>query len=182
MRTAASTRLRQAGVVLVASLSVLGTTGCQVVNPQATTTMYAPSDGVSGSVGDVQLRNIFVAAAAKGDPGRLGGALFNGADRQTTVTLRGASGAETRLNLPANADYYLAQKPKVTFDAVGQRPGALIEMTVTVAGSGASTKLQVPVVDGTLEEYRTLVPGAPTPTGTPTSTPTATTSPSPGQG
>lgn len=180
--TTASTRPRQAGIVLVASLSVLGATGCQAVNPQATQMSYDASDGVSASVGDVQARNLFVAAAAEGAPGRLGGAFFNDADREITVTLRSAAGTQVQLKLPAKASYYLKQEPNVNIDGVSQPPGALIDMTMTESDSGASTKMWVPVIDSTLAEYRTIVPGSPTPTGTLTLTPTATASESAGSG
>ncbi|OMH37567.1 hypothetical protein [Tersicoccus sp. Bi-70] len=176
MRTAASTRLRQAGIVLVASLSVLGASGCQAVNPQDTQMSYDPSDGVAATVGQVQLRNVFVAAAAKGTPARLGGALFNQSDRATTVTLSSGSGTQSTVKLPANASYYLQQEPAVNLGDVDQNPGSLVEMKLTETASGATSTVRVPVVDGTLEEYRTVVPGSPAPTGTPTSTPTETAS------
>ncbi|MEH0109299.1 hypothetical protein V6N00_06190 [Tersicoccus sp. MR15.9] len=176
MRIAASTRLRQAGVVLVASLSVLAASGCQAVNDQSTKMSYDPSDGVSATVGQVQLRNVFVAAAAKGDPARLGGALFNQSDRATTVTLSSGSGTQTTIKLPANANYYLQQEPAVNVGDVDQAPGSLVDMKLTETASGTSSTVRVPVVDGTLEEYRTIVPGSPSPTGTATSTPTESTS------
>lgn len=181
MRTAASTRVRQAGIVLVASLSVLGASGCQAVNPQATQMSYDPSDGVSVSAGATQARNLFVAAAAEGAPARLGGAFFNDADRETTVTLRSSTGTQVQVKVPASGDYYLDQEPNVNIGEVSQPPGALIDLTMTDSVSGASTNVRVPVVDGTLAEYRTVVPGTPTPSGTPTSTPTETTSGSPSE-
>ncbi|GGD00309.1 hypothetical protein GCM10011512_28940 [Tersicoccus solisilvae] len=176
MRTAASTRVRQAGVVLVASLSVLAATGCQAVNQQATQMSYDASDGVSASAGDVQARNLFVAAAAEGSPARLGGAFFNDADRESTVSLRGASGTQVQVKVPASGEYYLQQEPAVNIGEVDQRPGSMVELTMTESVSGTSTTVRVPVVDGTLSEYRTLVPGTPSPTGTASATPTATSS------
>jgi hypothetical protein len=53
--------------VILASALVFGTTGCTFITSQATLNQYDPSDGISGRVGDLQLRNVL---AIEGEDGK----------------------------------------------------------------------------------------------------------------
>ena len=53
--------------MILASALVFGTTGCTFITSQATLNQYDPSDGISGRVGDLQLRNVL---AIEGEDGK----------------------------------------------------------------------------------------------------------------
>jgi hypothetical protein len=176
-------------VALATGLTVAGLAlaGCSVTNPIQSEKPYSASDGVRATIGDVRAVNLLVITAAHGAPGILTGGLVNdGADDQTvTITVGGADPATLHLSghqtLILGPDESLDQA-EVSIAAVDTRPGGT---TTTVIKTGAgSTQLEVPVLDGSLPEYATLVPThSPTPTAEPTptatATPTATGEPSP---
>lgn len=180
-------KMRVAASVALTVLMSAALAGCQFVTPQQTARSYTPSDGVNGSIGALQIRNVFL-IAGDDDNASLIGVLANSADADSTVTLEwtGSAGTESdRVTVPAGGLVSLTTDPKpidasvastsesVIFDGVDPKAGALFTVTFTTT-AGAKT-LQLPVLNGALEEYATLVPTfTPTPTPTPTPTESAT--------
>lgn len=56
-------RARLAASAALVALLAIGTTGCTFITDQATTTKYDPSDGISATIGDIQLENTALVTA-----------------------------------------------------------------------------------------------------------------------
>lgn len=176
---AAPTRLPRLAWFAIGALA-LALAGC---SPITTQKPYAASDGVRVQVGeDVKAENLLIVSAAEGEPGVLLGALTNTGDQPTTVTLvLGSQSGEVPLapgqtallgatDATETADLVVVD---VAIDSVDAAPGALADVELSTPQAGSVT-VGVPVLDGTLEAYATLVPTRapePTPTATPTATP-----------
>jgi hypothetical protein len=149
---------RSAAVGLLA----LGLTACTGTYQVTTNPPYSVTDGLNTTIGPVTAVNLLVVSAAKGDPGALTGAFTNSSDRAVTLSLAladqsgGASveiGAGQTVYVGAGTDRGVT----ATFDAVPAAPGQVVGLTLSSPATGSST-VQVPVLDGTLPEYATLVP------------------------
>jgi hypothetical protein len=174
-------KMRVAGSVAVTVLATTLLAGCQFITPQQTARSYNPADGVNGTAGHVEIRNVFVLDGAD-ETASLIGVLSNTSDAANTVTLQwtAAAGTETkRLVIPAGGLLSLSTDPttvdasvpgatgSVILEGVKATPGALFNMTFTTTDGAKS--LRLPVLTGAQQQYATLVP-TPTPTPTPTAT------------
>ncbi|GAA2032535.1 hypothetical protein GCM10009720_11210 [Yaniella flava] len=149
----------------LAVAAILGTTGCSVVNPQATTFEYAPSDGTQTTVaGDeaadansdhVRLVNIGVITNSADEPGRLMGSIDNRSDSNQTVDLE-INNQTLSFSLDAGEILKLDDE-EVIVDSVGTEPGLLAEGVASAFGN--ESEFNVSVLPPTLEEYRELYPG-----------------------
>lgn len=124
---------------------------------QTTTLQYTPSDGVQGTVGDVDVRNVFVVAADEDSPGTMVGSLVNNGSDDVTVTIVGESLSKD-VDVPAGAVVTLGPDgdESIEADEVGVVPGR--HMRVQFSGGDDAVELAVPVLDGSLPEYADLVP------------------------
>jgi hypothetical protein len=171
--------MRVAASVAVTVLATTVLAGCEFITPQQTTGSYTPSDGVNGTVGDVEVRNVFLIDGAEHTASMIG-VLSNESSSATSVTLQwtSTSGTETKnLAIPAGGLLSLSTDPSkpdapvpsgatsVILSDVDAKPGALFP--VTFSESSKDTDLQLPVLTGSFSQYATLVP---TPTPTPTKT------------
>jgi len=78
--------------VALALVVAFGTAGCGFVAPQATTKHYDASDGVSGSVGSVDVRNAIIVTDAKnGTVGNLVVTLVNTDSKSHRVAISAGS-------------------------------------------------------------------------------------------
>lgn len=141
------------------------------MTPQSTTEHYDASDGVSLTVGRIDVRNAIL-FTDNGTSARFVATLVNNSDSRKVVTIqaKGESSDETDVTVPANSSLDLAKADdQVVFRKLGSKPGVLTKVFFTYPGAeGASVR--VPVLTGALEEYKTLVP-------TPSSTPLPPTNP-----
>ncbi len=152
-------------------------TGCSATNPIETIANYHASDGVGVSLGDVRADNLLILSAGLGDPGVLYGAFTNNGEQDVTLTVAfSAVGAEAGVAPTADpATIEIAAGETVLIsDATGASelniPNERITVTATPAAPGelalvalgsdvaGTTTLQVPVLDGTLPDYASLVP------------------------
>ncbi|GAA2175105.1 hypothetical protein GCM10009784_16170 [Arthrobacter parietis] len=149
-----------------AVLALLGATGCSAVNEQATTIEYSASDGIVDRVGPVLLRNILIITSDEGEPGTLLGTLFNESDSPVQVTIDGEN-ENSQVTIDANGKYVFEDEvgDDGILEGISEIPGALVDLEFTV--NSESESIRVPVLDGTLEEYREFVPGGYTPPPTP---------------
>ena len=172
-------KMRVAASVAVTVLATSVLAGCQFITPQDTSLPYNPADGVNSSVGDVQLRNLFLVDGPD-DTASLIGVLASSSSSVATVTLQwtGAQGLETKtLEIPADGLLSLSTTPStpaasvpgaagsVILEDVQATPGALFP--ITFSSSAKDKDVRVPVLTGSFSQYATLVP---TPTPTPTRT------------
>ncbi|MHA7293000.1 hypothetical protein [Arthrobacter sp. HLT1-21] len=153
-----------AGAALVA---VLGATGCSVTSEQATTIQYAASDGIVDEVGPLELRNIMIITSDEGEPGTILGTVFNPTDSAVQLTIEGDN-ETVDITVPAEGKWVFEDETTDdgVLDGISEIPGALVDLTFVV--NSETAELRVPVLDGTLEEYREYVPGGYTPDPTPT--------------
>ena len=174
--------------VVVAAGVLLGTTGCNLYAPQATTIKYDASDGVSGDVGDLAIRNAIL-FTEDGENANLLVHVVNSSDEDIDLIVQ-YEGVDdevtTELTIDANSTGEIGVEGG---DSVAVEGDVLAGSLVPVFfqyGDLTGTELLVPVLDGTLTAYSTLVPtqkptttSAETPAETPapTATPEATTAP-----
>lgn len=157
-------RSRFAAIVVLAAAVALGTSGCGLLAPQATTIHYDASDGVSGTVGDVELHNALIVADEEGTAGNLVVSLVNtgtsahnveitwGDDGKASVTVD--AGETITLSAPQSGD---AETEDVLLDPLPAKPGDTTDVFFQY-GSETGATLQVPILTGDLAEYSTLVP------------------------
>lgn len=150
-RTAAKALGLALAVVLVLS-------GCSFAANITTMKPYAPSDGVRAEVGGVHAQNLVIVIPEEGDEAALIGSLTNETDAPVGVELTQVEGgASASVRVDANSTVRLGTDHErtlaVAVDSV--RAGGLAEVRVAVTGADAVTVI-VPVVDGTLPEYRDL--------------------------
>ncbi|WP_051427338.1 hypothetical protein [Arthrobacter sp. H20] len=153
-----------AGAALVA---VLGATGCSVTSEQATTIQYAASDGIVAEAGPLELRNVMVITSGEGEPGTILGTVFNPSDSAVQLTIEGEN-SSADITVPAEGKWVFEDETTDDgiLEGVSEIPGALVDLNFVV--NSETVELRVPVLDGTLEEYREYVPGGFTPDPTPT--------------
>jgi len=142
------------------------TTACSATSAQQTTHQYAASDGVNAQFGDIKVRNAMIVSDGEKNPGRLLGSIFNGSAQDVTVTVNGAQGSQTQVRVKANNEVSLNESSDAAIlSTSGGAPGSLVSLEFS--GEGKTASVKVPVLDGTIKEYK---PYLPTPTGTPSST------------
>ena len=159
--------LRAAALVVGVAVAGLTLAGCSATNPITTQNEYSSSDGVRFTLGDVRGSNLHVLVAAEGDPGTLQGGLINDSREDRSVTLA-IGDEETVVELGPKETVLLGVSDaeeegyaEVTFAAIETPPGGLVAVTISTPEDG-SIDVQVPVLDGTLPEYASQVPTAPT--------------------
>ncbi|WP_104166872.1 hypothetical protein [Arthrobacter sp. SX1312] len=147
-----------AGAVLV----MLGVSGCTFTTEQSTTTQYAASDGIVKDFGPVLLRNLLIVGSEDEAAGRIVGTVFNTTDQPVDLSIR-ADGIETTITVEGDGEFRFEDETEddATLDGLENNPGSLVDVDFEVDGEEAT--FQVPVLDGTLEEYRDFVPGGFTP-------------------
>jgi len=148
---------RTAAVAGLAAVALLGATGCSSINQQATTLQYSASDGIVANVGDAELRNVLLVSSGPDAEARYLGAVNNPSEQPLEVTIT-VDGTDTRLSVPAGEMLQLGDpENEHVIPSHGSFPGGMADATVEV--DGQSQQVEIPVLDGTLPEYRQYVPG-----------------------
>lgn len=138
------------------SLATLSLAGCSLSGTVSSLQPYAPSDGVQVDAQSLKARNVLI---IQGDSGRavLIGSFVNSSqdDLVASVQTKDAAGQDIRVEFAVKAGTkfdlgYNGTEP-ITFKLDGT-PGQVHE--VAVSGGGDPFVLDVPVMDGSLEEYR----------------------------
>ncbi|HSP52198.1 MAG TPA: hypothetical protein VLO00_04810 [Cryobacterium sp.] len=148
--------------VVVAAGILLGTSGCNLLAPQSTTTKYDASDGVSGDVGDVAIRNAML-LSDDGEVANLVVTVVNSGDSAHSLSVQYDDGTQKvtqDVNVDANSSvtFGTPDAPAVTVTA-DVAPGSLFPVFFQY-GNETGVEVLVPVLDGSLEEYSTLLPTA----------------------
>ena len=154
MKFTVSTALKRAGAGLTLGAALLAVSGCGYIYTQPTTLHYAASDGVHSTInGNIELRNIRVVSHGKGAEGRVLGTVLNKGNNDATVTFNFPSGAKT-VNVPKGQQVRLEQDDhKLVIPQVAPQPGETLSNTRVSVGDASGT-LNIPVMDGTLKEYK----------------------------
>ena len=171
----------------VGAAVVLGTTGCNLVAPQATTIDYSASDGVNvPESGPLKVRNALIVTDEEGSGGNLVAAIVNSTTEAQTLRVEVGEGGSTvraSVQVPASSTVSLGDLANdvapLALDGFDGAAGSTVPVYFQ-SGDGQGALIDVPVLDGALEYLRTLAP-TPTPTSilVPATTPSATPSPTP---
>jgi hypothetical protein len=138
------------------AMATLSLVGCSLSNNVASLEPYAPSDGVQVDAQSLKARNVLL---IQGESGKavLIGSFVNSSqqDLMASVQTKDSAGQDVRVEFAVKAGTkfdlgYNGTEP-ITFKLDGV-PGQLHE--VAVSGGGDPYVLEVPVMDGSLEEYR----------------------------
>lgn len=153
-------RAQRLSLIAAIGIGAMAFTGCSAINQQSTAMEVTVSDGVQLNMGQLKLRNVLIISEAAGAPGRVIGAFYNQADSDITLTFSGAQGAQTEITVKPGVPLILDdQADKAILSTVAERPGSVEPLELRQSGAGTETAtLQVPVLDGTLSEYKSLVP------------------------
>jgi hypothetical protein len=153
---------------LIASLAIgaaviLGTTGCSMISPQATTITYSAAEGVNvhGS-GPLEVRNAFIVANEDGSQGNFVAAIVNQTDKSQTLNLEfgeGSGAVQKKVRVPANSVVSLGTEDEdpLLIDGLDTPPGAIIP-TYFQSGDAEGVVVKIPVLDGQLSYLAPLVP------------------------
>ena len=166
MRTAAgipgAKRVQRLGLIAAIGIGAMAFTGCSAINQQSTTTVYSPSDGVRMDMGSLELRNVLIVSNGAGEPGRVLGSFYNTSTSDITLTIIGTQGSQTEVTVKPGVPTILnGTSDKAILNTVTAAAGAMEVLQLRQSG-GTSTNgsLNVPVLDGTLAEYKPMVPTA----------------------
>ncbi len=181
MRFTAMTRGRRGKLAMATAafgIGLLSLTGCGYINAQQTTEQYAASDGTLTDLGPLQLRNMMIVSDGEDKPGRVIGAVYNTSSNDVNLTINGANGSQTQVPVKKNSYALLNESTDAAMlSTSGGKPGSLVEVTIREDGTNSDAKFKMPVLDGTIVDYKKYLPAAdPTDSvaesGTPTPTPT----------
>lgn len=156
-------KIRIASSIALAAALALGATGCSLIAPQGTLEQYAPSDGVSVNVGGVNVRNILLIADETGENFNVVFTAVNrtGEEQDLAVSFTGAGSSDARAEFTVPKGNTAFGDPEGEQDPVlvtlsDLRPGQTAEAYFQVPGASEEAH-KIPVLDGTLEDYRRYV-------------------------
>lgn len=149
-------------IALAAVLAVgvaLGTTGCNLIQPQATTKHYDASDGIGVNVGSLKLRNLIVIS----NDGKIGSLLLTGVNttgQDVNLTVTYAGGKKVVESVPSSdfrgTTWGGRDEPQIILEGIDTEPGGMIELAFTDGIETFATL--VPVLTTGQPEYAGLEP------------------------
>lgn len=151
-----------ASAILIGAV-LFGTTGCSLFSEKATLIEYAPSDGVEADLGSIELRNV-LAISEDGEDLNLVLTAVNTSDSGIFVNFQFNDGeGEEQLYVAGNSSKSIGQpdEDSVILAGADTQVGGLFPVYAQY-GEVPGKQMLVPVLDGSLAEYSTLVPVAPT--------------------
>jgi hypothetical protein len=164
-------RARVAASAGLTALVAVALAGCNFITPQATLVPYDSSDGVSASIGDVDVLNALVLSDDGMDGNLVFSALNSSSDDVELSVQFESEGDKVTLDVDIEAQstgqFGFGDHGQLFLPGIDTRPGGLLPVYFQY-GDEQGRQLLVPVLDGALEQYAPLLP---TPTPTPTETP-----------
>lgn len=149
-------KTRIAPALALAAAVAIGTTGCGFIVPQATLYEYAPSDGIDVDLPDVLVRNLLVLAGD--DSANIVFTGVNNGDESTRVSIQfvedGSQIGSKSFSIDAGLTPFGVDSPELLNAEL--MPGSMV--TAFIESGGTEIEREVPVLDGTLDEYAELVP------------------------
>jgi hypothetical protein len=179
VRFTAMNRAQRAKLALTGAALGVGllTAGCGYITPQQTSEQYQASDGIVTDLGPLQLRNMLIVSSGKDEPGRLIGAVYNSSSQDVKLTVNGAEGSQTEVDVKANSYTLLNESSdEAILSTTGDVPGSLVDIKITEDGTNTSNTVKVPVLDATLPEYKEYLPAGSTPSPSTSASPSPTAS------
>lgn len=163
-------RARTTAAVVIAGAVMVLTAGCNFISPQTTTEIYDASDGVNTTVGDIEVRNAIV-FTENGDEASLSVVVINNGSSAANVKFQyQALGSTETAVIPVAANGETDRgtqggQKQTILNGIGKQPGSLLTVFIQ-SGTDTGKKLNVPVLDGSLTQYATLLPSPSPSTGT----------------
>ncbi len=155
-------KVRFVAAAVLALGVALGTSGCNLIQPQATTNPYDASDGVSVNVGDLSLRNLMI-ISDDGENGNLLVGIANATGADVDLHIGFVSGGEIvdgHLEVPTNdksvTSWGAGSEDRIILGGINTIPGGLLELEFEA--DGVSKTVLVPVLTSQLPEYEGLEP------------------------
>lgn len=152
-------------IVIAAAIAAgvaLGTSGCNLIQPQATTKTYDASDGVSIVVGKLNLQNLIVIS----DDGELASLMLTGVnttgkDQTLTINYIAAGVAHTVTQTIPSSDLRGTTwggkgDAQILLTQIATQPGSMMEISFAAQDAKGSTL--VPVLSTEQPEYNGLGP------------------------
>lgn len=136
--------------------------GCSTINPITTDMHYQPSDGFEVAIGeDAKAMNLLVISSAAEAPAVLTGTVYNGDFDALDVSFSLDGTTFVDVTVPALGTVVLGPDGTLVVGTSTAAPGGIAQILIRsdVTGQFAAP---VPVVDGTLPEYRDIVEALPT--------------------
>lgn len=155
-------KARFVSALALAATVAVGTAGCSFITPQATSYQYAPSDGVSINAGDVKVRNALFIVNDDNSLFNLTMTTVNDTESAKSLSVTLVIGDE-RVSQDVTVPPRLTQfgnpekgQETITFTGLDATAGQTIKAFFE-AGYSGEVEQYVPVLDGTLAEYKPYV-------------------------
>lgn len=141
------------------ALATVALSGCSLSRDIASLDMYSPSDGVQLDIEQLKARNVMFIKGASGNAVLIGSFVNSGTEAITaTIQTEDANGEVVRVAFEVGAgkkfDLGYNGTEGVVMPLSGL-PGSI--HSVYLAGSADPIEMNVPILDGTLAEYRPFV-------------------------
>lgn len=150
-------RNRKFAALAISAVLISGLSGCSLNREIASLEVYAPSDGSQVDLIDARVRNLLIVHRTDGQAVLLGTLVNSSVLNSTSVELQLVDATGARVSLSYNLEP--ASKYDIGYNGgeevllqLTETPGQLVSVFVT-EGELPKTML-VPVLDGTLAEYR----------------------------
>lgn len=117
----------------------------------------AELNGADAQVSVVEVEDLYLVALEEGEPGRFLGTLINQSVLPVTVTMSDDDD-EVIVIVPAESEFAFAENATI-FETADVTPGTIMTISMEVGPDDES--VEIPVVDGTAEEYRDFAPADP---------------------
>ncbi|AIY02917.1 hypothetical protein ART_3318 [Arthrobacter sp. PAMC 25486] len=153
-------RAQRLSLIAAIGIGAMAFTGCSAINQQSTTMVYSASDGVRLDMGQLELRNVLIVSEAAGSAGNVAGTFYNTSDTEITLTVTGDQGSQTEITVaPGTPKVLNSNADHSTLSTVTEPPGSVTTLELSTS-AGETATLTVPILDGTLAEYKELLPTA----------------------
>ncbi len=156
-------KIRIASTIAIAAALTLGATGCSLIAPQGTLEPYAPSDGVEVSIGGVDVRNIMLIADESGENFNVVFGAINLTEQPADIAIsfmgEGSQKARAEFTIPTGNTLFgdpEGEETPVLVTIPGLKAGQTVEAYFQKPGED-EIKHNIPVLDGTLNEYKPYV-------------------------
>lgn len=167
---------RAAASAALFGAAILAVTGCTFVADIQTAQVYDAGDGVSAEVGDVEVHNT-IAFSSEGELVSLVFSAYNGSERSVRLNVSVIDDGQQLteqvwLDAGSLTTFGDGYEREIVFEGIDDlMVGSYLPVYVQY-GDESGQLMQVPVLDGRLDAYATLVPtAAPTPVPEPTAEP-----------
>ena len=141
------------------ALATVALSGCSLSRDIASLDMYAPSDGVQLDIEQLKARNVMLIKGASGNAVLIGSFVNSGTQAITaTIQTEDGNGEVVRVAFEVGAGKKFDLGYNGTEGVVmplKSLPGSI--HPVYLSGSGDPIEMNVPILDGTLAEYRPFV-------------------------